>query len=56
MKRRYTVQPCDNCGTVEPKPPRDRTWLVWDRETDSQVDEKDTRREARAEAKRLNEA
>lgn len=30
MKNRYVVRPCDNGGDVQPKPPRDRTWDVFD--------------------------
>lgn len=29
--RRYYVEACDNGGTLDPAPPRDRTWLVCDR-------------------------
>jgi hypothetical protein len=52
--KRYYVEPCDNCGTVTPAPPRDRTWLVMDRQTGSQVSEHDKRSDARAEAAQLN--
>lgn len=52
--KRYFIEPCDNCGTVTPAPPRDRTWLVMDRQTHSQVAEFDKRLDARAEAARLN--
>lgn len=55
MKHRYYVSPLDNLGSVEPKPPRDRTWVVMDRKTDTCVAEFDTRREARNEAKSLNQ-
>lgn len=54
MKKRYYVTPLDNLGTVDPPPPRDRTWCVMDRETDGCVGDYVTRAEARAEALRLN--
>lgn len=51
---RYVVRPIDNCGTVEPPPPRDRTWAVYDRLLEQQAAEYDTRNNAREEAARLN--
>lgn len=53
-RRRYYVDACDNGGSVEPAPPRDRTWLVMDRDRGQQVAEYDTRSRAREEAARLN--
>jgi hypothetical protein len=55
-KQRYSVEPCDNLGSISPPPPRDRTWIVRDRETGQQVSEHDRRADARAEAVRLNNA
>jgi hypothetical protein len=52
--KRYYVEPCDNLGTVTPPPPRDRTWLVMDRQTGQQVAEFDSRILARHEAAQLN--
>lgn len=54
--KRYFIEPCDNLGTVTPAPPRDRTWLVMDRQTGHQVAEFDKRTNARAEAACLNNA
>lgn len=53
-RQRYYVGPCDNGGDVEPAPPRDRTWLVVDRNDGQQAAEYDTRSRAREEAARLN--
>lgn len=55
-KQRYYVDAIDNCGSVTPAPPRDRTWAVMDRETGQQHSEHDRRSAARAEAKQLNSA
>jgi hypothetical protein len=52
--KRYYVEPCDNLGSVSPAPPRDRTWIVRDRETGHQQSEHHSRILARAEAERLN--
>lgn len=62
---RYVVRAIDNCGTLDPPPPRDRTWVVFDRgvaaldgdggQDPGQVAEYDTRRQAREEARRLNQ-
>ncbi|HSX21532.1 MAG TPA: hypothetical protein VLE97_02005 [Gaiellaceae bacterium] len=56
MKKRYCVEPCDNLGTIDPPPPRDRMWIVRDRQTGHQHSEHDRRDDARAEASRLNTA
>jgi hypothetical protein len=56
MKPRYFVEPCDNLGALTPPPPRDRTWIVRDRQTGQQVSEYDRRSDARVEAVRLNTA
>lgn len=53
-KKRYYVCPLDNCGTVDPPPPRDRTWTVIDRQTDGCVGDFFTRTEARAYCAELN--
>lgn len=53
-KPRYFVEPCDNLGSITPPPPRDRTWIVRDRQTGQQESEHDRRADARAEAARLN--
>lgn len=53
-KKRYYVAPLDNLGTVDPPPPRDRTWCVMDRATGGTVADCETRTEARAEALRRN--
>jgi hypothetical protein len=53
-RKRYYVEPIDNLGTLDPPPPRDRTWIVRDRETGFQHSEFDRRADARAEADRLN--
>lgn len=55
-RKRYFVEPCDNLGSVTPAPPRDRTWIVRDRETNQQVSEHNRRDDARAEADQLNTA
>lgn len=52
--KRYVVAPCDNCGSIHPAPPRDRTWIVRDRQTGHQVSEFHSRILARAEAAQLN--
>jgi len=54
LKKRYYVEPVDNLGSVNPPPPRDRTWAVMDRETGYTHSEHDRRTDARAEAARLN--
>lgn len=55
MPNRYYVDPCDNLDTLDPPPPRQRTWLVLDRlQGGAQVAEYNTRREAREEVRRLN--
>ena len=54
-KTRYYVEPCDNLGTLDPAPPRDRTWIVRDRETGFQAAEHDRRADARAEAAHRNQ-
>lgn len=54
VKKRYAVEPCDNLGSLSPPPPRDRTWIVRDRETGHQIAEFHSRVRARAEAHRLN--
>lgn len=46
-KRRYCVRLCDNCGSL-PEAPRDRTWLVWDRQEDKEVADLSTRAAASA--------
>lgn len=56
-KKRYVVEPCDNCGSLSPPPPRDRTWEVVDthqgrRSVASGIT---SRILAREEARRLNE-
>ena len=56
MKKRYFVEPCDNLGSLNPPPPRDRTWIVRDRQTSQQHSEHDRRADARAEAARQNTA
>jgi len=53
-QKRYYVEPCDNLGSLNPPPPRDRTWIVRDRSTGQQVSEYDRRADARVEAERLN--
>ena len=53
---RYSARPCDNEGTLDPPPPRDRTWDVHDRQADSCVAGFDTREEARVYARGLNGA
>jgi hypothetical protein len=53
-KKRYYIEPIDNLGTLDPAPPRDRTWAVMDRATNQQHSEHDRRTEARAEAAQLN--
>ena len=60
MSRRYVVRACDNDDTLgEPgapgAPPRQRTWIVFDKDVGDQVGEYDARARARAEASRLNE-
>ena len=53
--QRYFVSPCDNFDTIDPAPPRQRTWLVLDRaRNNEQVAEHHTRQRAREEARRLN--
>lgn len=52
----YYVEACDNLGTLDPPPPRDRTWIVMNRVTGHQHSEHDRRADARAEANRLNTA
>jgi len=54
VKTRYYVEPCDNLGSIDPPPPRDRTWIVRDRKTGHQISEHDRRADARAEARQLN--
>lgn len=55
MPKRYYVRACDNDGSVDPPPPRDRTWDVIDRETDGTVTaDFYTRADARVEAAKLN--
>ena len=51
---RYAVEPCDNLGSVDPAPPRDRTWIVRDRQTGQQHSEHARRADARAAARHLN--
>lgn len=53
-KQRYYVEPIDNCGSLSPAPPRDRTWAVMDRQDSRQHSEHDRRAAARAEASQLN--
>ncbi len=53
-KPRYFVEPCDNLGSLNPPPQRDRTWIVRDRQTGHQESEHNRRADARAEARRLN--
>jgi hypothetical protein len=54
VRPRYFVEPCDNLGSLNPPPPRDRTWIVRDRQTGQQQSEHDRRADARADAARLN--
>lgn len=54
MKKRYYVEPCDNQGSIDPPPPRDRTWVVIDRQTGHTVASCDARKDARDEASRRN--
>lgn len=51
---RYVVRPIDNDGTLDPPPPRDRTWAVYDRELKQYLGDHYTRRGAREEAVTLN--
>ena len=53
-KKRFYVEPCDNLGSIQPPPPRDRTWVVIDRSTAHTVASFDRRSDARAEATSLN--
>lgn len=53
-RKRFFVEPCDNLGSVTPPPPRDRTWVVRDRNSGHQVAEYDRRSDAREEATRRN--
>lgn len=61
-KKRYYVEPLDNCGTLDPPPPRDRTWSVMDRGPNRDYDpphcfaDYEKRADARTEADRLNAA
>jgi hypothetical protein len=52
--KRYYVEAVDNLGSLDPAPPRDRTWAVVDRETSHQQSDHTRRADARAEAHRLN--
>jgi hypothetical protein len=59
VSRRYVVRACDNGDSLgEPgapgAPPRQRTWIVFDKDIGDQVGEYDTRARARSEAGRLN--
>jgi hypothetical protein len=54
VKKRYYVEPIDNLGSLQPAPPRDRTWAVCDRSTGQQCSEHDRRDDARVEAHQLN--
>lgn len=53
--KRFFVEPCDNGDALEGLP-RQRTWMVMDRETGRCVADLDGRKAARAEARLLNRA
>jgi hypothetical protein len=47
--RRFVVRPCDNLGSL-PDAPRDRTWIVFDRLLQTEVQDCETRTKAKAAA------